>query len=385
MLVSAPDCEIHDFSLYNLRIITPDPAPSTAHLHLTPKRLGAIDILVKAYQGQSFLGNAQIRTICKPFQETASAPLLRSAKLTASWEENQLRELYFMLGLDPENLADKEHGYQVIQDAIKRGALDRELSKLRNQLLEHLNEDDLRRLCLRLAIDYEVLPGVGELDKTRELLFHLKHHGRIPDLLKECRRLYPSIPWEVYVKTPRDASEKARSGHTATSGFVLASPQSLIKFTQLPVLREPIPAGESRNVSSLEHDNAGVSELIIDDQRCKIELSRGRKRVLLAPGHSYVTMPVSGNSMNKIILEGSYVVIHLLDDGERPVSGDIVAAESVDSDEVTLKNYVIEGDSHYLEAQSTDPEFQNYRVLVDNVNVRIRGVVIAILKPVREE
>ncbi len=263
ILVSALECEIHDLSSYNQRIF-PNRPPPVSQFFLTPQQLGKIDILVKAYQGQFFLGNAQAHTICER-PETG--------------------------------------GQQPSQPPAPKPA-----PTLRNS------------------------PGPAPV------------HG----------------------------SARARR-------------RGEIEFTQLPIVREPIPAGTARNVVGLEHDHVAVKELIIHDQRYEIELLRGRRHVLLTPGHTYVTMLVKGDSMDKIIADGSYVIVHLLENGEVAEGGDIVVSEISDDGEVTLKKCAVHDGIRYLEAQSTNPEFQDYQDVIDEIDVRIRGIVIALLRPVREE
>ena len=61
--------------------------------------------------------------------------------------------------------------------------------------------------------------------------------------------------------------------------------------------------------------------------------------------------------------------------------GDIVAAEVAQDPQATLKQYLILNGKRYIRASSSNPQWQNYQAEVDNVNVWIRGIVVAVLKP----
>lgn len=57
-------------------------------------------------------------------------------------------------------------------------------SKLRKILIDRFNEDELKTLCLDLAIDYDVLPGEGKAGKARELVAYLDRRNRLLELKK---------------------------------------------------------------------------------------------------------------------------------------------------------------------------------------------------------
>jgi hypothetical protein len=69
------------------------------------------------------------------------------------------------------------------------------LSALRQLLIKCFNDSELRNLCFDLHIDYENLNGIGKEDKVRELVAYCDRHGRIPELVEECRRLRPKVSW----------------------------------------------------------------------------------------------------------------------------------------------------------------------------------------------
>ena len=66
---------------------------------------------------------------------------------------------------------------------------------LREKLIRHLNDSELRALCDDLAVDYESLPGSGKADKARELIAYLERRLRLGDLLSLLRSQRPEVDW----------------------------------------------------------------------------------------------------------------------------------------------------------------------------------------------
>jgi formylglycine-generating enzyme required for sulfatase activity len=87
--------------------------------------------------------------------------------------------------LDKEATMDSEKGKL---SRVKR-------SELREKLRIHFDESELRDLCFDLGIDYDGLRGEGTGDKTRELIAYLERRGRISELLKTCGQLRPHTLW----------------------------------------------------------------------------------------------------------------------------------------------------------------------------------------------
>ena len=84
--------------------------------------------------------------------------------------------------------------------------LSKPLAELRENLVGHYNEEELRTLCFDVGIDYDDLPGRSRNDKARELLAHLDRVGRVADLIQRCEKERPNVPWreiaEVAVAAP---------------------------------------------------------------------------------------------------------------------------------------------------------------------------------------
>jgi len=74
-------------------------------------------------------------------------------------------------------------------------------ARVRLLLVLHFNESELRDLCFDLGVDYENLPGQAKSDKARELLGYARRHARWEELMRHCTRLRPRVEW-----TPKPAS-----------------------------------------------------------------------------------------------------------------------------------------------------------------------------------
>lgn len=67
--------------------------------------------------------------------------------------------------------------------------------ELRCLIVERFNEVELKNLCFELGIDYEILNGVGKLDKARELITYLERRERLDRLLIVGTQMRPDVPW----------------------------------------------------------------------------------------------------------------------------------------------------------------------------------------------
>lgn len=67
------------------------------------------------------------------------------------------------------------------------------LGELRNTLVGHFNESELKNLCQDLSIDYESLGGQEKGAKARELVNYCQRHGLLTELTKRIRELRPRL------------------------------------------------------------------------------------------------------------------------------------------------------------------------------------------------
>jgi hypothetical protein len=88
--------------------------------------------------------------------------------------------------------------------------------KLRQILVEHFDEEELKDLCFEMEEDYDSLPVQGKNGKARELVVRCERTGQLTKLVKMCRRLRPN------------AFEKSRSPGVGLAPMiiVIASPEA---------------------------------------------------------------------------------------------------------------------------------------------------------------
>ncbi len=65
-------------------------------------------------------------------------------------------------------------------------------TELRDFIDRYFDDNELRELCFDLGIDYENLPAVGKSARARELVTFCERHGRLTELDAACRRLRPN-------------------------------------------------------------------------------------------------------------------------------------------------------------------------------------------------
>jgi hypothetical protein len=70
------------------------------------------------------------------------------------------------------------------------------LEWLRQNIVSHFNEGELRDLYFGMGIDYDDLPGQSKKDKARELIAYCQRYSRLDDLVAKLRELHPTASWE---------------------------------------------------------------------------------------------------------------------------------------------------------------------------------------------
>lgn len=71
---------------------------------------------------------------------------------------------------------------------------------LRQILIKHFSEGELRTLCFDVGIDYDDLPGDGKANKARELVAHFERRNKIAELIFIIAQHRPSINLEDILK-----------------------------------------------------------------------------------------------------------------------------------------------------------------------------------------
>lgn len=70
------------------------------------------------------------------------------------------------------------------------------LQRVRHFLTAHFNEEELRNLAFDLGVDYEDLAGTGKSAKVRELLLHLQKQNRLEEVIQAARAQRPLVEYE---------------------------------------------------------------------------------------------------------------------------------------------------------------------------------------------
>ncbi len=153
---------------------------------------------------------------------------------------------------------------------------------------------------------------------------------------------------------------------------------------QLFTISEEIPAGDfgPSGMDPFPIGTVELNRLSIDGRPYSIHSTRGRSVIRLPLDQKMTVVKVKGDSMNlENITEQDYVLLRRMD---VPLNGDIVMAEIVGIDSrATLKRYFKEGDIVTLRPNSNNPAHKPYLFRNGDDGFYIRGVVIAILKPIK--
>jgi phage repressor protein C with HTH and peptisase S24 domain len=177
------------------------------------------------------------------------------------------------------------------------------------------------------------------------------------------------------------------SGSTVTHTSATPLPsESAVTHTsdilQLFTISEEIPAGDF-GPSGIDPFPIGMVELdrlSINGHPYRIHSTRGRRIINLPLDQGLTVVKVKGDSMNlENITEKDFVLLRRVD---VPANGDIVMAEIVGIDSTaTLKRYFKEKDTITLQPNSSNPVHKPF-VYKKVEGFYIRGVVIAVLKPI---
>jgi phage repressor protein C with HTH and peptisase S24 domain len=199
------------------------------------------------------------------------------------------------------------------------------------------------------------------------------------------------------------SSEKRESGFSAKPGAVTETPMPsepivnepsdtfrlsepsvthTFDILQLFTISEEIPAGDfgPSGIDPFPIGTVEIDHLTINNHPYSIHSTRGRKIINLPLDQKLSVVKVKGDSMDQEnITEQDYVLLRRVD---APANGDIVMAEIVGIDShATLKKYSREPDSITLRPHSSNPVHQPFVFKKVNEGFHIRGVVVAVLKP----
>ena len=100
-----------------------------------------------------------------------------------------------------------QHDYLRLQAKIPTtpaGGNGQRPAQLHHILTAHFGAEELKTLCLYLAVDYDDLPAQGKTHKARELVAYLARRGRLDALLQIGADLRPDIDWEAGTGAPKN-------------------------------------------------------------------------------------------------------------------------------------------------------------------------------------
>jgi hypothetical protein len=100
-----------------------------------------------------------------------------------------------------------------------------DLPQLRDFIVAHFNDNEVRDLCFDLGIDYESLPGEGKAAKARELVAYCQRRNRLAELEAACLRLRPDV-FNAPVP-PAPADRPSASSAVNQSGGVTINAQTV--------------------------------------------------------------------------------------------------------------------------------------------------------------
>ena len=95
-----------------------------------------------------------------------------------------------------------------------------QLTDLRQKIVDHYNDEELRTLCFDVGANYEDLPAQGKEGKARELIAYLQRLGQLPDLIKMCRKTRPKVDWSVHAGTGGSSDESLDNDNRLPPGFL---------------------------------------------------------------------------------------------------------------------------------------------------------------------
>jgi hypothetical protein len=84
---------------------------------------------------------------------------------------------------------------EIVEKTTDGTLLNVRMVSLRKNLTDFFSESELQTLCFDLNMDYENLPGATKEEKARELVIQCERNGQVNQLIKQCKKLRPSVNW----------------------------------------------------------------------------------------------------------------------------------------------------------------------------------------------
>ena len=96
------------------------------------------------------------------------------------------------------------------------------LTKLRDQINEAFDEEELRDLCFELGVDYESLGGRGKAANVREFIIYCQRHHLFSQLQTALTQVRPNINWaSIFLpQSPVASPQQQQAWQTATQIYL---------------------------------------------------------------------------------------------------------------------------------------------------------------------
>lgn len=75
--------------------------------------------------------------------------------------------------------------------------------ELRQALMAYFDIGDLKTVCFDLGIDFNSIPGESKSEKVVELIGYVTRTGRVIELIDQCSKLRPNVPWDNLKKAAK--------------------------------------------------------------------------------------------------------------------------------------------------------------------------------------
>lgn len=305
-------------------------------------------------------------------------------------DEKEVNEVLIECGRSAFRLGDLSDAENILEDAFSRIWSDLHRRAVVQWMLgcvqwAALKRQQAVRTWQNSQSDFERLTSQTGLSPEKHLwyqgIYWKLDQSLIEALGETCDASGPEMSTggsETSVTKPEQATN-ASQAHVVPDPVVTMTSDIL----QLYTVSEEIPAGDfgPGGVDPFPVGKIEIDHLNIDGHPYRIYNPRGRRIVSLPSDQKITVVKVKGDSMNEEnILPGDFVVLRPVD---VPANGDIVMAVIFDVDSrATLKLFFKEKDTITLQPHSSNPLHKPFVFKKIGKGFDIRGVVIAVLKPI---
>ncbi len=103
----------------------------------------------------------------------------------------------------------RDEGY-LLQTSFRQKIAQEALTELRQKLMAHFSEQDLRTLCFDLGIEYDDLSGDNRESKARELINRFKRRESMGELLSACSKSRPGAMWDKLAEATQEPTQASK-------------------------------------------------------------------------------------------------------------------------------------------------------------------------------